>query len=307
MFNDYICTNYVIMRHSIFIFFLLVSSQIFAQIPNADFEQWETDGDFQNPTNWDTSNRNFFGIISFTTVTKETSAYSGSYCPKLETVEAASGGQTVKVAGILTLGSFDVDLATQSAVISGGISYTARPEKLRGYYKYLPQGIDSCGVVVNFYKWNGSSSDIIGQGQFVSGIASDWTLFECPISFSSQENPDSMNIVISSSDTSIFNVGSTLWVDSLTLTGGTASVGQKENSSLLNLFPQPAENILNVSLGNNQKIQRVVLYSIIGNMIKAKEVDAGFTKIDVGDFPPGVYIIQVDAEDQTQTRRIVIN
>lgn len=183
-------------------------------IPNGDFEEWALKSELLEPVDWNTSNFNLYNIVSFNTVTKDSlNAYSGKYCPRLETKSQIVNGETVKVAGLITLGVFDVNIETRQAVVFGGIGIESKPTSLEGYFKYSAVGVDSCFIDIALTK----QEDTVANARFSSSSTPDWTSFNIPIKYRSEETPDSINIVILSSDTSIFEAGSTLWIDNLTL------------------------------------------------------------------------------------------
>ncbi len=189
-------------------------------IPNGDFENWETLFDLDKPVGWGTSNFSLYGVVTFNTVSKDgIDKHSGNFSTRLETASQIVNDQEVKIVGLITLGNFDVDISTKKAKISGGLPFISKPAELNGYYKYNAVGFDSCFFDIAITKFNTSSmkQDTIGHGKFSSGSVSSWTSFNVPVKYYLNEIPDSMNIVILSSDTSIFNAGSTLWVDDLLL------------------------------------------------------------------------------------------
>lgn len=189
-------------------------------IPNAQLETWVQDNLYEKPESWNTSNFSLYGIINLNPVNKDSSApYEGKYCAKLSTEGTIIDNQPVKIIGLITLGSFDVNISTKQAKVSGGIPFKSKPLALEGYYKYEGVGIDSCFVVIAITKFNKQTlkQDTVAYGLFSSSSVSTWTHFSLPINYFSKEQPDSMNIIILSSDTSIFEQGSTMWVDNLSL------------------------------------------------------------------------------------------
>ncbi|MFN8257305.1 MAG: PCMD domain-containing protein [Bacteroidales bacterium] len=213
----------------ILIFALLISCKnedenpvvVHKEVPNADFEDWGSVLEFEIPDGWGTSNFSLFGAVTFNTVTKEQDdVFSGSFCPRLETKGQIIDNSEVKVVGLITLGNFDVNIETKKAKVSGGIAFTGRPVALEGYYKYSGVGLDSCFVDIAITKYNKTLhfKDTIGKGRFSSASVPDWKKFNLSIDYNSSDDPDSLNIIILSSDTSIFEPGSTMWVDKLKLT-----------------------------------------------------------------------------------------
>jgi len=189
------------------------------QIPNADFENWSKDDyNFDKPQTWATSNFSLYGIVNFNPVFKDSvEKFSGNYCVKLQTKSQYINTEVVKVAGLLTLGDFDINIATRKAQVTGGIQFSARPKSLTGYYKYKGVNNDKCYIdVALMKKGEGNlSGDTIATGRFSSLSINSWTFFEAPIVYVSDLQPEILNIIVLSSDTSIFVAGSTLWIDNL--------------------------------------------------------------------------------------------
>jgi len=175
----------------------------FAQtIPNNEFETWSGG----KPTGWDAPN-----VMGTNTVNEETaSPQSGLKSVKIETKTLL--GNTLP--GFITLGIFNLSNQT----ITGGIPFPYRPSKLKGYYKCQPGSGDNGFIGVGLSKIVGGVEDTIGKGmlQFPTAVTV-WTPFEVPITWSSPDVPDSLNIIIASSDLSAgsYVVGSLFWVDSL--------------------------------------------------------------------------------------------
>jgi len=190
------------------------------QIPNPDFEKWVLENEFDKPESWNTSSFSLYNMVTFNTVFKDSlTFFSGNYSSRLETKGQIINSELVKVVGLITLGNFDINIATKKAHISGGIPFQSKPISLTGYYKYNAVGDDNCFMDIALTKLNNQKKqDTIAHGRFSSGSVSDWTSFELNLQYFSEDIPDSLNIVFLSSDTSIFEAGSTLWIDNLSLT-----------------------------------------------------------------------------------------
>lgn len=186
-------------------------------LPNADFDSWYVKSKFENPVGWSTSNR-IFPIGRFTTVTKDTiNPYSGNTCVRMETVHLM-GSNTLP--GLITTGDFKVNIVTQTGKTVGGIQLIARPSKLKGYYRYHPKGNDRCVMNIEIREKSNekNTKPPLGSGQFTSAKeVSEWTYFEVPVEYTSDESRGFMNISILSSDTASMTQGSVLWVDQLAL------------------------------------------------------------------------------------------
>ncbi len=298
------------LRNSIFLFIFLICNLFsFSQnLPNYDFENWEESKSFNNPLDWGTSNFSVYSVVNFNPVTQETSdVYSGNSSVKLQTIEKNVGLEIVKVAGVLTLGIFDINLSTRSAVIKGGIKYYNRPSVFKGYYKYSTPGIDSCTMGIYLTRYNSvlQYRDTIGVGVFTSGTQDEWSEFNATIEYSSELDPDSMNIIIISSDTSIFDTGSTLLIDKLYV-----DATLKINSikpEIINIYPNPATDYIHISFEN----MLFISYSIIdikGEMLISNKHHDLSENINVSMLNPGIYIIKINvARNKEITKLFIVN
>lgn len=90
------------------------------------------------------------------------------------------------------------------------------------------------------------------------------------------------------------NYGGVLtWVDGECIT----SV-EEFDPSLLNLYPNPAENTLFIQNGSNQKISRIEVYDQQGRMISSNNITAPkLITINVADLPSGLYHLRVSLEN----------
>ncbi len=180
---------------------LIIYSQ---QIPNGNFEDWNNSHD---PVGWNLVD--VFGIYS----AEETSDnIQGLKAVKLENQELFGG---FLLPGIISLGQ--IDLANQQ--ISGGIPFTARPTGLSYFFKYLPQGGDTCFTASLLTKWNtttNSTDTIASTGYFTSENFAEYTQVSVPYIYMSQEMPDTMNVAFLASNFT-GTTGTSLFVDSLSV------------------------------------------------------------------------------------------
>ncbi|MCX6257686.1 MAG: T9SS type A sorting domain-containing protein [Bacteroidia bacterium] len=186
-------------------------------IPNADFEQWNTFTGYMNPVSWDTPNAltdvNPFNVV---TTTQDTDAYSGSFAVRMEPKSIL----TYVIPGLLTLGTIHYNAATQQTQINGGIGFTLRPSKLKGYYKYAPATGDNCTAVIYLTTFNTENNiaDTLAAGAVqISTATSTYAGFEATLEYTSILTPDTLNIIISPTNALSSQLGSVMLVDSLSL------------------------------------------------------------------------------------------
>ncbi len=296
------------------LFAIIINYTAYTQgLPNYDFEEWETVGSFYNPKYWGTSNYSVFSVVSFNTVYQETNdVYSGNSSVKLETVGKVIDSELVKVIGLITLGTFEVNLGTREAIVKGGIPYTYLPTKFSGYYKYSTPEVDSCSMGIYLTKYNSSQNkrDTVGQGIFTSGATDDWENFETDINYFSSEPPDSMNIVILSSDTSLFAVGSTLLIDNLFI-DEPVSINDYNHDNLeskIFTYPNPAKEFIYIDLADNKLQNRLVkIIDLNGAIVVESVLRSNKNKIDVSHLSSGIYFIEIYDGLQKFSESIIIN
>jgi len=152
------------------------------------------------------------------TVSKTTDSQAGTYAARLETKKWGD----FTIPGILVSGKFDQTQPLGQELVIGQ-PFNKRPKSFSGYFKYFPQGDDSCGFVVALTKYNLTEGkrDTIAQVNFVSAEAiADYTNISLDFQYTSQENPDSIRVVIIASSEGGLNQGeegSVLFVDELEL------------------------------------------------------------------------------------------
>ncbi len=143
-------------------------------------------------------------------------------------------------AGKLFLGSYNYNHGTGAETYNEGISFTSRPSKLSGYYKYTAKGNDSHGtaqIVVEHRTSNGEVITLATGNMALSPIA-DFTYFEIPINYSNvaykathlrvmftssnhasyNAASETQNIVTVNNKSQAVSTGSELCLDNLTLT-----------------------------------------------------------------------------------------
>ncbi len=262
------------MKRSVYLFIfisIIYSTSVFAQIdsiPNSDFEIWQdfTDPSYSMPLGWYTADSVIAKFNQFSTVEKDTSAYTGNYCVRL----------TTKTISLPFIGNFDFPgLMSLGKInmypfnIGNGIPDTLKPHHLRGYYKYAPQNNDSCLItafLTRFIPYKGKY-DSIGIASFKGGgTANNWTEFNAIFNYSiSGETPDTINIVmLSSGDTTNVQVGSILWVDDISLEMSSGIAIDINPLLKTNIYPNPAKNYINLEFEEAVENAELIIYDING-------------------------------------------
>ena len=275
----------------IMLVFLVAFISAQQQVPNGDFEYWTVDTTgYSDPEGWATPNESTL-LLQVFTVTKSDDASTGDYSAKLESKLVFDPFVSP---GVVTLGEFIVDYMTQTATIEGGIPFTDRPIALNGDYKNFPAANDSTIVMAIFteYLEVKGKTDTIGLGVMYTGdVVADWTSFSVPISFFNDNDPDTMNIIVVSSNMFSPNKDSYMFIDNLAFEYE-AGIDDFENIVETSVFPNPANDKLSFAFGEEVNAN-LNIYSNDGQQTYSGIVSGTDHTIDVSDLAAGIYYFSV--------------
>jgi len=284
-------------------------------IPNNSFETWVTTGtgsnSYEEPTFWSTSDTNIV-IVTINNVTKSTTAQDGSFAAQLQSTEisAAGFGQGTAPA-VLTLGQFHLDVVAQTGTITGGVPDATRYQTLKGYYQFAPVGGDSCFIGVGLFKHNAITNipDTIGFAIFKTGTAaSTWTAFSIDLEYRTGETPDTMNVIIMSSDgRDSVHAGTTLLIDNLSLEGVVSGIANQPANSNFQVYPNPANEELNIQLNSENNKATISIYNTLGELVMTSKTNSINNKLSIRNLPSGIYIIDVNNGVSKHQQKIVKN
>jgi len=195
----------VMLSRLFFIVTICFASEAFAQLRNADFEEWSGASAKMHPSawqNWGSSDttRDLFGTYRTDT------AQHGQYALKLSRWY-----------------SYTMDWVQQIVPVA------SRPVGIRGYYTYVDNvlsgdHLDTAGVTLCATRWNPASGDrdTLGYIEIDLGPAAEFTPFSGTIPYTSSATPDSLFITIAPSvmraqGVALNGWGSYLTVDNLSL------------------------------------------------------------------------------------------
>ncbi|MBU0764957.1 MAG: T9SS type A sorting domain-containing protein, partial [Bacteroidetes bacterium] len=182
---------------------------------------------------------------------------------------------------------------------------TSKPTSLRGYFKYTPSGSDSCVIGIGFSRFT-TQTDTIGEGFMKSGLVSSWTLFEIPIEYTSPDAPDSMNILVMSSNVDSYVDGSTLLLDSLTLVYSSTGTGIETVSFSPTVYPNPAHNCVMISSDRPASVR--IFNSIGSTVLTSSKTGNGHKpwKLDISCIPKGIYLVEIDSGKEKVVRKLSV-
>lgn len=298
--------------YSTFLFaisFLFIANQGYSQISNGGFETWITTGSYANPQYWDSPNTETTAIpiIGSAVLTKSSGAHSGSWCARLENKNFI----VATIPGAMVIGQMSIDIASQTATISGGAPCNQQVPKVTGYYKYAPVNGDTCGIIAIFTKHNISGgTDTLGFGYFESSsTVSAWTLFEAPVTWASIDNPDTVRIIIGSSLSVNCPAGSVMFVDDLAL-DFSSGISEPLMAEQSNVFFNPNTSSVEVNFAlENAADMNVRIYNLSGQLVIANSYGNTrqlHTAISLEKLPKGMYFVELLTGSESHTTKIVI-
>ncbi|MGZ4035964.1 MAG: T9SS type A sorting domain-containing protein [Bacteroidia bacterium] len=291
--------------------FLIATSGLFAQAtPNLGFESWTHVAAsfpapaYDTPDSWNTLNPTTAGLGQITCVKGSAAGeyHAGSAAVKLITKSIL--GQTAN--GVATTGTIN----TTTQTIGGGISYTARPDSMIGFYKYTPGGAGDNGFAEIQLLGSGGDTDTVGYVRFMtpSSTVGTYTRFSKAIVYRSP-NPvvKSIWILSSSKDATTHIVNSTAYFDDVNLVFASTANVVEQPKLQLTVGPNPSNGRLVI---NNTLINKgtFVLYDVTGRKITEKKLEGTSTIIDLDEFPIGLYIYAITDEknNAVKTDKLII-
>jgi hypothetical protein len=91
------------------------------------------------------------------------------------------------------------------------------------------------------------------------------------------------------------------------------SVGLEENlvkSEILNVFPNPASEVVNVTFVNTEKNSTISVYDLTGKELLSKNILSGNglsqQELDVSHLSRGTYILTLTSDNSRKTQKIII-
>ena len=282
-----------------------------AQIPNKGFEQWSNMGNYWEPQGYVTPNA--FASGAFYPVTRSTDHYPvsiGSYSIRLESKTSLLPGNDAL--GITLQNNYD-------SLLAGPCQYfkiIGHPTSLTGYYKYEPQNGDTMLIAIRLFQ----GGSFVSWGQLTTTASvPNWTSFNIPIS--SYSSADSGAILLASYNAigpppeKIPHGNSVLYVDNLNFDTLVSSVPDLTvKNALFNLYPNPASDIVNLSINNTNKEDLILnIYNAKGVLVRTETLKqnkpdyrSGRQQINIGDLSNGIYMVEIKSQEGTEKQKLII-
>jgi hypothetical protein len=290
-------------------------------IPNLDFEEWTTNaysaGGAPDP-NGGVGNSGWweFNIMSSSLVgSSPITVFEGSSNPAPEsgshyaaivsdtmTTEAYGylstyGFTYPKTNGLMFTGYEDVYLTPSPGVkFKAGIPIAGKLSSFSFYYRYIPNGTDTCSCLITFSHWNTTTnkSYVIGGGKWTSyATTKTWTQNTVNITYDSASIPDTVFIQFSAC--SLYATGNpkqydTMDIDGASYTGINNITAQHDN---VNLYPNPAKTEVTLAVSGQFQAARVEIYDITGKAIGTYSMNNNLLTINTQAYSSGLYFYKL--------------
>ena len=77
------------------------------------------------------------------------------------------------------------------------------------------------------------------------------------------------------------------------------------STSDLSIYPNPASNRVNINLGNNKEIAKVIISNVLGEVVKTTMMNGESTQLYIEELINGVYFVSVETTNQVTTKSLV--
>ncbi len=232
------------------------------QIPNLDFEMWNT-VNVDQPDNWSTYSVNLVqgGFPDY--IEKTTDMHMGNHALKITTQEINHDNKTDYAVSVSNGIKNPAQGQGQPEYI-GGTPFTNQTDTLTGYYKYIPINSDSATVTVQLKNQGNNLAYVVKQ----LPAAGSFTYFEIP--FSGNSAPDSILITLYSSSWPYTHSdsGSVVIFDDLQFKSDISVGITTLSNSNISVYPNPFQNQLTVNFNSLVAQQTAFeIYNMEGKLV----------------------------------------
>ncbi len=95
-------------------------------------------------------------------------------------------------------------------------------------------------------------------------------------------------------------------VDDLVINGEVLSINYEDFSNTVSISPNPSNNIFNIKWSSNNETS-INVYNLLGQKVHEKnKIDSGSYLLDLGSYKKGIYILKINSNGQTTSRKIIL-
>ena len=136
---------------------------------------------------------------------------------------------------------------------------------------------------------------------FVPSVDSEWVNHSIALDYLSNQQ----NVIFRFENDSYW--GHALYLDNINLSGLPTGISEAENSKVkIELYPNPAKNILAVRLEDDHTFNSYAIYNVVGQKIKTATINNTTIAVPVEDLSNGNYFIHFQGDKKSQVEKIII-
>lgn len=87
--------------------------------------------------------------------------------------------------------------------------------------------------------------------------------------------------------------------------GGTLSLDYTSLNTKVNIYPNPTDSFINISLPELNAEASLTIYDMLGKRIHQSQISNSKTKLDISDFQSGIYLIHFKIGDKTLIKKLI--
>ncbi|NUM32191.1 MAG: T9SS type A sorting domain-containing protein [Bacteroidetes bacterium] len=266
--------------------------------PNGNFENWKSITSI-DPDNWLSFN---FMTTEKPMITRTIDKFSGSYALQIENVKMNFGN----IMGFITNGRIG-----DSKYPTGGLAVSLNPSKVKGYYKYIPNGPDTAIGGLFLYRWDsqGDSLMLLEDTIFKLLPTNTFTYFEIPLLYKDKPKADTINIAFSASDIdknpSYQGLGSKLLIDKLEIEYKPNNISKVKSNKFI-VYPNPSNEKISFNLieaGQNYTQFYLEIYDINGKLKNKTAFLSNKAEIKKENIGLGMYFYKIKTTNEEEIHR----
>lgn len=272
-------------------------AHLYAQIPNAGFEDWTNQGNFMNPTGWWCANDSvqFGNLYPANRSTDHFPPNSGNYSIRIENHTELLPSWAAF--GIIWTGGLSGNDYPVFAI-------QGHPVTLYGYYKFLPQGIDTFEIHIRLYE-NGID---IGGGLFKTAeMVNSWQPFSLDIpDYDTADSARIMILACYNNDAPDPSGNSVLFIDNLSFDSLVVDGINTEKSELnFMVSPNPFTEQVSLRFDSDGTDKQIVLYDLNGRALMVSQGIKSQHTLDMQNRAPGMYLLSV-VSSKGSSRKLLV-
>lgn len=288
--------------YTILVFTICCIYASYSQIPNGGFEDWVTEGTYEEPVSWRSMN-SASSILGVVTCEKGTPGNPGNYYLKLTSKNVMGLGV---IQGIVISGSQNPDNEEEPFT---GFAYTQRPANFTGKWQHMIYGTSQGVIAVQLTKWDEVSQSriyIASLEYVLTGMAMNWANFSLPLTYHSSDYPDTCTIFLTSSGETP-TINDYLYIDNLSFAGSVSGI-EESDLNVMQVYPNPAKD--QITIEHSFEIDgssTLLITNILGEQLLTEPLISTSEKINIESLQNGIYFVTLKSKREIVTQKLIIN